>query len=192
MIGDEGDIEGAGRPAVFLDRDGTIIKDTSYISRPESVELLPDAADAIRRLNAADVPVILVTNQSGIARGLFDNAAYERVHTRLIELLAQAGARLDASYMCPHLPEVSGPCDCRKPGTLLFRRAAQKEQLDLTSSWYLGDRWRDVAPAISLGGHGILIAGDATPAEEREQAIKAGIIVERSLGGAVARVLAFL
>lgn len=191
MNGDDYEI-GAGRPAVFLDRDGTIIRDTSYVSRPESVELLPDAADSIHRLNTVGVPVILVTNQSGIARGLFDNAAYERVHTKLVALLAATGARLDAAYMCPHLPELSGPCDCRKPGTLLFRRAAQDHHLDLTSSWYLGDRWRDVAPAISLGGRGILIAGDATPPEERDQAIKAGLVVERSLGGAVARVLAFL
>ena len=183
---------GAGRAAVFLDRDGTIIRDTSYVSRPESVELLPDAADAIRRLNASDVPVILVTNQSGIARKLFDAAAYELVHARLVALLAAGGARLDAAYMCPHLPELSGPCDCRKPGTLLFRRAAQEHHLDLTRSWYLGDRWRDVSPAITLGGRGILIAGDATPANERDQAVKAGLVVERSLGGAVARVLAFL
>jgi D-glycero-D-manno-heptose 1,7-bisphosphate phosphatase len=192
VIGDEQDVEGAGQAAVFLDRDGTIIRDTSYIARPESVELLPGAGDAIRRLNTADVPVILVTNQSGIARGLFDDAAYQRVHARLVALLAERGARLDAAYMCPHLPELSGPCDCRKPGTLLFRRAAHEHRLDLTGSWYLGDRWRDVAPAISLGGHGILIAGDATPADERDQAIKAGIVVERSLAGAVARVLAFL
>ncbi len=100
---------------VFLDRDGTIIRDTEYLSRPDDVELLPGAADAIRALNDAAVPVVVVTNQSGIARGYLSVAEYEAVAKRLDELLAARGARIDATYYCPHHPDFGGNCDCRKP-----------------------------------------------------------------------------
>ena len=103
----------AGRPAVFLDRDGTIIEDVGYLGDPERMRLLPDAAEAIARLNRAGLLAVVVTNQSGIARGLFDEDAYEATRFRLDRLLADQGARLDAQYHCPHHPELSGPCECR-------------------------------------------------------------------------------
>lgn len=151
------------RPAVFLDRDGTIIRDVNYVATPEQVELLPGAASAIRRLNEAGWPVVVVTNQSGIARGYFTEADYERVRERMETLLAESGARIDAVFTCPHHPDVGGACECRKPGTLLFRRAAAELGLDLRRSWYIGDKLRDVAPAHTLGGRGILVRSDATP-----------------------------
>ena len=160
----------SGRPAAFLDRDGTIIEDTGYIARPEDVRLLSDAAAAIARLNAADVPVVIVTNQSGIARGLYDEDTYGRVRDRVSELLASEGARIDASHHCPHHPDITGPCECRKPGTLLHRLAARDLGIDLRRSAYVGDRWRDVAPALELGGRGLLIARASTPPAERERA----------------------
>ena len=159
-----------GRPATFLDRDGTIIEDVEFIARPEDVRLLPDAAAAIARLNAAAIPVVVITNQSGIARGYFDEAAYERVRDRVAELLAAQGARVDATYHCPHHPDVTGPCECRKPSTLLYRRAAGDLGLDVARSAYIGDRWRDIAPALELGGRGFLVAHDSTPDAERERA----------------------
>ncbi len=143
--------------AVFLDRDGTIIEDTGYLADPASVRLLPGAADAIARLNRAGLPVIVVTNQSGIARGLLDEAAYAATARRLDEILASAGARLDAHYHCPHHPDFTGPCDCRKPGPLLYQRAAAEHGLDLASSWWVGDRLRDVQPAGRFGGRSVLI-----------------------------------
>lgn len=157
-------------PAAFLDRDGTIIADLEYIARPEDVHLLPGAAAAITRLNAAGIPVVVITNQSGIARGLLDLDAYETVRARLDELLGARGARIDASYFCPHHPEITGPCDCRKPGTLLHGTAAAELGLDLARSAYIGDRWRDIAPALAFGGRGILITGPATPVEDRARA----------------------
>ncbi len=143
------------RGAVFLDRDGTIVEDPGYLSDPAQVRLLPDAAPAIAALNAAGWPVIVVTNQSGIARGLYSVADYERVASRIEALLAELGARLDLQLYCPHHPDVSGPCDCRKPEPALYELAARQYQLDLSASWYIGDRLRDLEPARRFGGHAI-------------------------------------
>jgi D-glycero-D-manno-heptose 1,7-bisphosphate phosphatase len=176
------------RPAVFLDRDGTIIHDTEYLRDPNDVELLPGAARAIARLNAQGLPVIVVTNQSGIARGLLTHGDYTAVQARLDELLAAKGARIDASYLCPHHPDFSGACDCRKPATLLYRQAAAEHAIDVTRSTFVGDRWRDVAPALELGGRGMLISGPSTPKEELQRAQAAAAAVS-SLAEAVDRLL---
>jgi D-glycero-D-manno-heptose 1,7-bisphosphate phosphatase len=143
--------------AVFLDRDGTIVEDPGFLHRPEDVRLLPGAAAAIRRLNDAGLLVVVVSNQSGIARGRYTAADYAAVQHRLGELLGADGARIDAAYFCPHHPDVTGPCECRKPGTKLFRDAARDLEIDLARSWYVGDRASDVAPARALGGRGILV-----------------------------------
>ena len=151
-------------PAVFLDRDGTIIEDTGYLKDPTQVRLLPGAATAIQRLNSGGFFTVVVTNQSGIARGLLTAEDYHRTERRVDELLQRAGARLDGHYFCPHLPDVSGPCECRKPGTLLYRQAAERFGIDLGRSWWVGDRARDVLPAAAFGGRGVLILGElATP-----------------------------
>jgi D-glycero-D-manno-heptose 1,7-bisphosphate phosphatase len=162
----------SGRRAVFLDRDGTIIEDEGYVADPARVRLLPGAAEAIARLNRAKLPVIVVTNQSGIARGLLDEAAYTATARRLDELLATAGARLDGHYHCPHHPDFTGSCECRKPGPLLYRRAAADHGLHLADSWWVGDRLRDVLPAERFNGRGLLIGQPAenelsTPAAGR-------------------------
>jgi D-glycero-D-manno-heptose 1,7-bisphosphate phosphatase len=173
------------RSAVFFDRDGTLMRDVDFASRPEQVELLPGAAEAVRDLSTAGWFVVLVTNQSGIGRGLFSPDDYARVHARLVDLLAVSGARLDDAYHCPHAPDVE--CECRKPGTALFERAAREHDLDLASSWCIGDRWRDVAPAQALGATGLLVPSDATPADDRERARDAGLLAS-SLADAVRRV----
>lgn len=181
------------RPAVFLDRDGTINVDTHYLRRPEDVALLPGAAEAIARLNRAGVPVIVVSNQSGIGRGLLTCAEYELVRARLDELLAMRGAQVNATYICPHAPsaESGDPvCDCRKPGTLLFRTAATDHSLDLARSTFIGDRWRDVAPALAFEARGILVPSPDTPASDVARAsASAEMLVEPTLGAAVARLL---
>ena len=147
----------SGRLAVFLDRDGTLIEDRRYLRNPDDVRLLPGAAESVRRLNAAGRAAVLVTNQSGIARGLLSEADYAATASRLDELLAREGARLDARYHCPHHPDLSGPCACRKPGTLLYQRAAADLGLDLSRSWWVGDRVRDIAAAGTFGGRGLLL-----------------------------------
>ena len=180
-----------GRPAVFLDRDGTIIIDRHYLGDPAGVELLPGAAGAVARLNAANIPVVLVTSQSGIGRGYFTMQDYERVSARLDEVLAAEGAHLDASYVCPHAPNADAPCACRKPGVLLYERAIREHGLDGKRSFFIGDMWRDVAPARAFGARGILIPTHETPAADREIALLEAEVA-RSLPEAVDRVLAVL
>jgi histidinol-phosphate phosphatase family protein len=147
------------RPAAFLDRDGTIIVDRDYPGDPEGVALLPGAAGAIRRLNGAGVPVIVVTNQSGIGRGLITESQFEAVQRRMEALLAEHGARLDGSYHCPHAPDHAPACDCRKPLPGLYRRAAAEHDLDLERSVFVGDRSRDLVYGLEIGARAFLIGG---------------------------------
>jgi histidinol-phosphate phosphatase family protein len=180
------------RPAAFFDRDGTLIGDTGYVRDPNAVSLLPGVGAALRRLNEAGVPVVVITNQSGIARGRLTSADYEAVSARVAELLARDGGRIDATYHCPHHPEFTGPCDCRKPGVLLFQRAAADHGLDLARSVYIGDRWRDVAPAATLGGRGILVPSASTPPDEIERTRADGLERADTIDEAVTRFLATL
>jgi D-glycero-D-manno-heptose 1,7-bisphosphate phosphatase len=180
----------SGTRAAFLDRDGTIMYDFHYTDQPEDVLLLGGAARAVRRLNDAGVPVIVATNQSGIARGFFTMADAERVNARLQELLLAEGAHFDDIYVCPHHPDFGGACACRKPGTQLFEQAALDHGLDVTRSLFAGDRFRDVEPGLTLGGTGILVPNAETPADDvaraRQRASVAatlGEAVERWLGG---------
>lgn len=178
------------RPAAFLDRDGTIIHDAEYLGDPSRVQLLRGAPAAIAQLNAAGLPVIVVTNQSGIARGLLSADDYERVRLRLDEKLAACSARIDATMMCPHHPDFTGPCECRKPGVLLYAQAAEAHGLDLARSVYIGDRWRDVAPAVHFGGRGFLLRSGAATDEDFARAERAPRVeIANSLREAVARVL---
>ena len=178
----------SGRRAAFVDRDGTLMHDFHFTDSPADVVLIPDAARALGRLNAAGIPVILVTNQSGIARGFFTMADYERVNARLNELLMAGGGRFDAAYVCPHHPDFTGPCACRKPGTLLFQEAAAAHGLDLAASLYAGDRFRDIEPGLALGGAGVLVPTDETPAAD-VAAARARAAVVRTLDEAVTRFL---
>ncbi|MBM3772956.1 MAG: HAD family hydrolase [Acidimicrobiia bacterium] len=148
--------------AVFLDRDGTLIDEVGYLDRPERVTLYPFTTVAIRALNRAGFRAILVTNQSGIARGFFDEAAVAAVHRHLASLLAQGGAYLDAYYYCPHHPDghvapYVGSCECRKPGRGLVDRAVRELSIDPTRSFAVGDRWLDVRLAQNVGARGILV-----------------------------------
>jgi histidinol-phosphate phosphatase family protein len=176
------------RPAVFLDRDGTLVEDPGFQRNPDAVRLLPGVAAAVARLNAAGFATVVVTNQSGIARGLISAAEYDAVERRIAGLFAAAGARIDATYHCPHHPEVDGPCECRKPGTLLYRRAARDLGLDLTASWGVGDRLSDLEPVRTLGGRALLVRS-GTGAEHEEAAAAAGYVVVDDLAAAVERIL---
>jgi D-glycero-D-manno-heptose 1,7-bisphosphate phosphatase len=163
----------SGRRAVFLDRDGTIIEDAGYLRDPAGVRLLPGAAHAIRHLNEHGLIAVVATNQSGIARGLLTLDEYNATERRVDELLTLEGARLDGHYFCPHLPELNGPCDCRKPGSLLYRQAAERFGIDLSRSWWVGDRLRDVLPAESFGGRGILVGTTEPEGAESNRFLRA-------------------
>lgn len=168
--------------AAFLDRDGTIIEDRGYLSDPAGVRLLPGAAAAIRRLNHADVPVVVVTNQSGIGRGYFGEAEYEAVHRAFIAALTAEGVTVRATYHCPHAPDRSPPCDCRKPLAGLFKRATREHDLRLEGSLFAGDKERDVVPGIEAGGAGYLIRSRESAENEN---FPAGIEVVENLEQAV-------
>jgi len=171
--------------AFFLDRDGTVMEDAHYIKSPDQVRLIPGAAAAVKKINDARIPVIVVTNQSGIGRGMFTVEDYEAVKTRFESLLAQEGAHVDASYYCPDHPSATGPSKCRKPATRMFEDAIRDFKLNPANVAYVGDRWRDVAASRKLGGRGILIASQMTTVEDRRKAEEDGIQTARSLRDAV-------
>ncbi len=153
--------------AVFLDRDGTIIDDLGYIDEPQKVRLLPGAADAIRRMRAAGHRVVIVSNQSGIARGLLDEAVLAKVQARLEELLEREGASLDGAYYCPFLdgPEAVVEAyrrnsELRKPRPGMLFQAARELGIDLKKSWMIGDSPSDVAAGQRAGCRTILLRAD--------------------------------
>lgn len=144
------------RKAFFLDRDGTINVDKNYLREPEDLELLPGAATAIRAMNQAGYLVIVISNQSGVARGYFDISAVDRVNARLNRLLEGYGAHIDAFYYCPHLkeglvPEYAVDCQCRKPKLGLFRRAIKEYDLEPSQCFACGDKLRDVEFLPQIG-----------------------------------------
>ncbi len=152
----------ASRPAVFIDRDGTLTEEVGYVNHPKRLRLLPRSADAIRRLNGAGVPVVVVTNQAGIARGYFSEDVLHAVNGELVDQLSAAGAKLDGLYVCPHHPTEGSPpwrtdCDCRKPKPGLLVRAASDLDLDLARSVMVGDKASDLLVAPKVGARSILV-----------------------------------
>jgi D-glycero-D-manno-heptose 1,7-bisphosphate phosphatase len=171
--------------AVFLDRDGTIIEEVGYLDRPERVEFFPWTTDAIRVLNRAGLAVVLVSNQSGIARGFFTEAVVDDVHHRISEMLAAGGARIDAYYYCPHHPDGKVPglarvCDCRKPARGLVDRAVTEFGIDPERSFVVGDRWLDIGLARTVGAKAVLVRTGYGDSEERKppQDLKADVVVD--------------
>jgi D-glycero-D-manno-heptose 1,7-bisphosphate phosphatase len=143
------------RRAAFLDRDGTICEEMGYVNHLDRLQIFPFAAAAIRLLNEADIPVIVVTNQSGVARNIFPESLVHQVHQKMISELAAGGARIDAIYFCPHKTEDA--CECRKPNPGLLERAAREHALDLAASWVVGDRYADLEMGYAAGARGILV-----------------------------------
>lgn len=157
-----------GTPAVFLDRDGTLNREVDYLADPDALEILPGVHDALLRLRAAGFALVVVTNQSGIARGLLDRATLAEIHRRLEERL---DLKFDAIESCPHHPEFGPPelrrtCDCRKPAAGMLRDAAERLDLDLAGSWIVGDSERDLAAGARVGARGILVATGKGVGEE--------------------------
>lgn len=150
------------RPAVFLDRDGTVNEQMGYINHISRFHLLPNAAKAIKLLNDQDVPVIIVSNQSGLARGYFPKELLVEVHEKMNVLLNQEGASIDGLYYCPHHPEAKEEefrqaCSCRKPKTGMLKQAAEELNLDLAKSFLVGDRWSDIKCAQGAGCTPVLV-----------------------------------
>jgi D-glycero-D-manno-heptose 1,7-bisphosphate phosphatase len=167
--------------AALLDRDGTIIVDHHYLNNASKVELLPGAAEAIRRLASKGIPSIVCTNQSGIARGAISLAQYRAVRLRMEDLLRAEGAALLDTFSCPHHPDVTGPCPCRKPDTGLYERAAALHRLDLSRCLYAGDRYRDVAACTVFRGRGIFVESRVSEAADLDRAVAEGMSTAPSL-----------
>ena len=146
--------------AVFLDRDGTINEEMGYINHIDRFVLLPGVAAAIRRINESGLKAVVVTNQSGAARGYFPIELIDQVHQKMKGLLKAQGAFLDGVYTCTHGPAEDGAsrsCDCRKPGIALMRQASEELKLDLQRSYVVGDRFKDIEMARNAGAKAILV-----------------------------------
>lgn len=207
----------AGRPAVFLDRDGTLLDEDGYRASPEGLRLLDGVGPALRALEQAGLARVVVTNQSGVARGLFDEETMERVNAAFEAELARAGARLDGIFSCPHLPPEEAPpggqgghgraggrggpspdprylqaCACRKPAPGLLLSAAARLGLDLPRSWMVGDSLRDLEAGRAAGVAGLILVETGKGRAERARAERVpGLVfhVEPDLAGAARRIL---
>ncbi len=153
------------RPAIFLDKDGTVIEDVPYNIDPALIRLTKRAAEGLKMLHASGYLLFVITNQSGVARGLFVEGQLVEVERRLNDLLAEAGVPLAGFYYCPHHPEGTIPaytiqCSCRKPGPELIMRAANKHCLDLARSWFIGDTLSDVEAGRRAGCRTVLLSNE--------------------------------
>lgn len=182
-------------PAVFLDRDGTIVEEAGYLERLERLKFFPFAGDAIRLLNQAGFAVVIVTNQAGIARGIVEETFVADVSRVIAERVARGGGRIDGFYHCPHHPDgiierFSVACDCRKPAPGLFKQAASDLDLDLARSFVVGDRWHDLQAGMAVGARGVLVrTGYGASVEQSPPEGLSGYVVADNLAGAVAWIL---
>lgn len=175
------------KPALFLDRDGTLIEDPGYLSDASAVRLLPGVGEAVARAQEAGFLLVVTTNQSGVARGLLTQAQLEDVHHAIDRLMERFGARIDVWEHCPHLPEAG--CDCRKPAAGMHRSAAHRLGIDLGASWCIGDRVSDLLPARALGCGALLVLTGEGPAHAAD-AVALGFATATTLDDAVETILA--
>jgi D-glycero-D-manno-heptose 1,7-bisphosphate phosphatase len=160
-----------GYAAVFIDRDGTLIRDVGYLSSEKQLEILPKVPDALRLLREKGYKVVVVTNQSGIARGRLTESLLANIHRELFGRLARSGAQVDGVYYCPHHPtEGFAPyktvCDCRKPNTGMIRQAAAELDVAASRSYVVGDQMTDMELAARIGARGIWIHSRGEPPVE--------------------------
>ena len=168
----------AKRPALFLDRDGVIVEEVGYLHRPNEVRLIPGAAEVIARANAVDSPVVIVTNQGGIGRGVFNWSDFSATQERILYDLSRDGASVDAVMASPHHPEAQAPYHhpnhpARKPNPGMLLRAADTLMIDLVASWIIGDHATDAEAGLNAGLAGSIhvLTGHGAHDGEREQAL---------------------
>ena len=181
-------------PAVFLDRDGTVIEEVGYLNRLDRISFFPWSVDAIRVLNHAGFLVVIVTNQAGVARGYFDEALVREAHALIDRRVREGGARIDAYYYCPHHPDAAveayrAACDCRKPRPGMIFRAAREHGIDLARSFVVGDRWLDVRMGQAAGARTVLVRTGYGLEEEAQPDGTAADIVADNLMDASAWIL---
>lgn len=183
-------------PAVFLDRDGTLIEDVGYLDRVERLSIFSYSVESVRLLNRAGYKVVIITNQAGVARGFFKEAFLAEIHGEIRSRFAAGGATIEGVYYCPHHPDATVPeykrqCECRKPLPGLLRAAAQDLSLDLSRSFVVGDRWLDVRVGHAVGAESILIrTGYGRSEELNKPADLPSVPVAENLVEAVSWILA--
>jgi D-glycero-D-manno-heptose 1,7-bisphosphate phosphatase len=175
--------------AVFLDRDGTVSEDTGYMTDPTAYRVFPWTGPAVRRVNAAGLRAVLITNQSGVARGYFTEATVHAFHAVLSGELARHGAHLDGIYFCPHLPDMG--CDCRKPLPGLILRASRELDIDLNRSFMIGDRYLDIETGRAAGTRSILVRtghGERELEIHRDSLFQPDLVADNLLGAVEAAI----
>ena len=177
-----------GRPAVFLDRDGTLNTNLDYLTRPDQMRLLPGAAEALKLLRAAGFVCVVVTNQSAVGRGMICEIELENIHQEMIRQLAAEGVALDGIYACPSVldhPE-------RKPAPGMLLRAATELQLDVTKSWMVGDSQRDIDAGRAAGCKGCVLVRTGHPIDETQAMLLTGVHVADDVLAAARIILAMM
>ena len=179
------------KPAIFLDRDGTLLEPVEYLGDPDRVKLLPGTAAALRSARSAGFALVVISNQSGIARGLYGPTDVARVHERVAELLEIEGAFIDRFFFCPHHPDFTGPCTCRKPEPGLLLEAAHCLNLDLGRSFLIGDTIEDLQAGARVGCRTILVRTGygERQARERRAEMPAGSQEAKDLAEAIRQIL---
>lgn len=180
------------RWAVFVDRDGTIIDETGYLSDPDKVRVLPRASSALKRLNQIGIPVIVISNQSGVARGMFGIQDVERVNQRIRDLLAADLASVDAIYFCTHHPDYDVECNCRKPRPGLLVAASRDLGISLPDSFMVGDKLIDIQAGKAAGTSTVLVRtgdGEKELQSARDAILKAADRICADLSEAVEWIL---
>ena len=185
----------SAKPAVFLDRDGTLIHDVGYLSRVDDARWFPWSIEAVRLLNRAGFLVCITTNQGGIGLGFYDEGLVRDVHALMSKDVERAGGRLDGLYFCPHHPQAIREdlridCDCRKPKPGMVRQAQSDLDIDLARSYVVGDKMADVGLAVSVGAKGLLVKTGYGHAElERHEGMPGAAYVADTLFEAVSWIL---
>ena len=156
-----------GNKAVFIDRDGTINVNVEYLDTPDEFKMYPTVAEGIKLLKEKGYKIIVITNQSGIARGFFSEETLEKIHQRMKNELNEKGATIDAIYHCPHHPDAK--CDCRKPNTALIERAIRDFDIDTENSFFIGDRMLDVEAGHKIGVKTVLVPENKQKVEEERK-----------------------
>jgi D,D-heptose 1,7-bisphosphate phosphatase len=171
------------RRAVFLDRDGTLLEEGNYVDRLDRLVFFPYSIDAVRALNRAGLAVVVVTNQAGVARGLYTEEFVREAHRHIDRQLKEVGARIDGYYFCPHHPQGSVEalrvdCECRKPKPGQLLRAAAELNIDLTASFIVGDRWKDIEAGEAVAARGVLVRTGYGRDEESAYSPRGAIVVD--------------
>ncbi len=178
------------KPAVFLDRDGTVIEEVGYLNRLDRVSFFPWSVDAVRVLGDAGLRVVVVTNQAGVARGYFDEQFVRATHALIDERMRNGRARIDGYYYCPHHPDgrvasYRAECDCRKPKPGMILRAARELDIDVARSFVVGDRWLDVEMGRAAGATTVLVkTGYGLEDDDRPDGLEADRVADNLMDAA--------